>query len=384
MDFHSPRKEQYKGKKSKKGRPIIEHPSARMQYNTERNYHRSNIDRSNDQDDNDHGTNDYIRDINNPGDGSDSSNFSDGDPARRRQQQREDREKKERRKRQQVKDKCAASQQQWDKKRHSEGFSMEDAYGHASKPRRTHFDGVPVDAPINETAAQVINNEHVQSLYSDHTKKKAGRGKNHTASAFYGLGGSGSKRGRGEKHQHSPFAGDGVDDPLDVAMDRQGSNQKYKRGSHTNYTKMMGSHMDNIAQSKYGGGSMTSNRNRRKKKSKARDEVIDVDGDERIDGSGGKKRKTSQYFEKSKNSSDDSPSSSSVIQGDDDFGVEGNWDSQGSGGGNEDIMAALNASKEYVQPGSLPLRPKRDPKKDASNKQKRCKYFEVKSCHARV
>eukprot|EP00986_Skeletonema_menzelii_P017935 scaffold23023_cov257-Skeletonema_menzelii.AAC.1 len=45
-------------------------------------------------------------------------------------------------------------------------------------------------------------------------------------------------------------------------------------------------------------------------------------------------------------------------------------------------MAALNASKEYVQPGSLPLRPKRDPKKDASNKQKRCKYFEVKSCHA--
>ena len=375
MDFSRvkvPRKNQSTGKKSKKGRPIITVPSA-TRSSTERNYH--DFDLSNDREDyNDRGTNDHIRDINNPGDGSDSSNFSDGDPARRRQQQqqqREDRAKKERRKRQQTKDRCEASQKQWDNKRNAEGYSLEDMSIYASKQSIRSFDGVRTDAPTNEAAAEVINSKHVQSL-------KKGRGKNHNSSAFANLEGSGSKRGRRENQQHgrSPFAGDGVEDPLDLASERQGgSNRKSKRGSR-DVTEMMGRNMNNLAQEKYGDGSMTSIRNR-KKKSKARDEVIDVDSDERIDGSGGKKRKTSSYyFDKSSNSSD-SPSSLSVNQGDDGFYMDGDLDPQGIGGGNEEVlMGALDAAKEYVHSGSQ-LQIQRDPKKAATGKQKRRKCFEV-------
>ena len=290
-------------------------------------------------------------------------------------------------------------------------------YDHASK-QMASFDGVRIDAPINEVAARAINDESRVQSYSvsddhhlQHTKKSrrknhsasafvmlegsgskrrspfAGdgvddpldlaqgrsRGKNHNISAFASLGGSGSKRGWRENH--SPFAADDIDDPLGLAQEYQGSDRKSRRGSNTYYTQKMGSNMDTlISGSKYGYGTMTSNRNRRqKKKLRARDEVIDVDSDEGIDGSGGKKRKTSShYFEKS-----NSPSSLSVNQGDNDFHADG-WGSHGSGESEDNMMTALAAANGYVQPGSQPvsLTLTRDPKK---KKQKRCKCFVVAS-----
>eukprot|EP00985_Skeletonema_marinoi_P016788 scaffold9065_cov239-Skeletonema_marinoi.AAC.1 len=377
MDFVPPRKTKtpeiprkkgfQQGKMLKNGHTKIDRPSASMPYNTNRK--NIKIDLSNDhEDDNYHGTNKHISDINNPGEGSDSSgNFSDGDPNKKRQQQH-DRDKKEKRRRQQQKDKLVAAQQQ--------GFSLNDAYAHASKPKPTSFDGIPIDRPVNEAAEKLVQDvKHLSNdnddHHSRHTKKKTGRGRNHVDSAFAHLGGSGSKRDWREKPQLSPFAGDNiVNDPLEEAMNRQGTNRTSSRGSRFDVTKRMGSNMEKIV----GNGSMTTNR--RRKKSKARDDVIDVDSDERIEGSGGKKRKTSRHFDKSNDHSFDSPSSSSVNQGDDGFHAEGGeWESQSSGGRNDDevMMAALNGAKQYVQP-VLPVtsvRVKRDPKKNATAKRNR-------------
>lgn len=350
--FKVPRKKQRSGQKSRNGHTIIHPPTSAS---------KNNIDLSNDREgDYYHCTNDHINDMNNPGDGSsDSSNFSQGDPERRRRQQQRNKEKNESRKRQQTKDQLAASQRKWDNKR--EGYSMDGAYDHASNQSMRCFDGVQIDKPRNEEAAKVVKDV-------DHLRPKMSRGKNHSSSAFANLG-------------QSPFAGDGVYDPLELAQERQGSDRKSRRGLNTNeYTKSMGSHMDNITQAKFGDGSMTSKRNRQKKKARARKEVINVDRDEGIDGSGGKKRKTSShYFEKS-NTSPGSPSSFCVNQGDDDFHADG-WGSHGSGESEVNMMTALDAAKEYVQPGSQPvsLTVTRDPKKGAASKQKRCKCFAVSS-----
>ena len=293
MDFVPPRKTKtpeiprkkgfQQGKKLKNGHTKIDRPSASMPYNTNRK--NIKIDLSNDhEDDKYHGTNNHINDINNPGEGSDSSgNFSDGDPNKKRQQQI-DRDKKEKRRIQQQKDKLVAAQQQ--------GFSLNDAYAHASKPKPTSFDGIPIDRPVNEAAEKLVQDvKHLSSdnddHHSRHTKKKTGRGRNHVDSAFAHLGGSGSKRDWRVKPQLSPFAGDNiVNDPLEEAMNRQGTNRTSSRGSPFDVTKRMGINMEKIV----GNGSMMTNR--RRKKSKARDDVIDVDSDERIEGSGGKKRKT--------------------------------------------------------------------------------------------
>ena len=65
-------------------------------------------------------------------------------------------------------------------------------------------------------------------------------------------------------------------------------------------------------------------------------------------------------------------------QGDDGFHAEGGeWESQSSGGRNDDevMMAALDGAKQYVQP-VLPVtsvRVKRDPKKNATAKRNRRK-----------
>ena len=374
MDFSQnkriPRKKKVEvkrlAKKSRDGHTIVHVPSETADYNTDRY---NNIDLSNDDHDYDdyHGTNDHIRNINNPGDGSDSSNFSGGDPVKRRQQQ-SDKDKKIRQKRQQQKDKLAAVQREWDNKR--QVFSLEGAYEQVSEPvsePKSSFDGVRTDAPINESAAKLIddaqrsvnNDDH----YSRHTKKKFARGKSHITSSMANLGGSGGKRGRMQKQQpYSPFAETDVD-PLDAAIYQQGASRKSSRGSSSDYTKMMGQNMDKITHGKFGTGSMATNR--RKKKSKARDEeVIDVDSVERNEGSG-KKRKTSR-------DSFDSPSSLSVNQGDDGYRAEGDWDSQGSGRRNDDIMAALDGANQYANFGSL--RPQRDPKKKTyASKQRSCK-----------
>lgn len=388
MDFKEriPRKKQpqkQQPKKSRGGHTIIKVPSD-VTYNTD------NIAISNDYNYDDyHGTNKHIRDINNPGDGSDSSNFSSGDPAKRRQQQSDNKEKKIRQKRQQsqVKDELKASQQNWDNKRKIQAFSMDDAYEHTSKP--SCFDGVRIDAPINKNAEKLIddaerlvnNDDH----HSRHTKKKSSRGKSHNTSSIANLEGSGRKRGRMQKQQpYSPcFAGSNIgnDDPLDVAAYQQGTNRKLSRGSRNDFTKKMGQNMDVITQqTKFGNASMTTAR--RKKKSKARDEeVIDVDSDERNEGSG-KKRKTSPHFAKP-NDPFDSPNASSVNQGDDGFRVEGDWDSQGSGGRNDDVMAALDGANQYANFGSLKLQ--RDPKKKTyASKRRSCKCRAYLFCHARA
>ena len=97
----------------------------------------------------------------------------------------------------------------------------------------------------------------------------------------------------------------------------------------------------------YGDASMATNRSRRqKKKSKAREEGIGVDGDEGIDGSGGKKRRDSRFFEKP-NTSSGSPNSLNVNQGDVDCRVEGHLDSQGDQAKKKDeVIEMLDSSSE--------------------------------------
>lgn len=368
-------------KKSKGGHTIIEVPTETTEYNTDR-YNNTDLSNHHDYDDN-HGTNNHIRDINNPGagNGSESSNFSDGDP---RRQHQNDKNQRTGQKRQQKEDKLAASQRNWDNKR--QAFSLDDVYERVTKPGNS-FDGIRIDAPINKNAAKLINDAqrsvNNDDHYSRHTKKKFARGRNHNTSSMAKLEGSGGKRGRLQKHQpYSPFAGRdiGNDDPLDVARFQQETSRKSSRGSSAEYTKKMGQNMDKITQAKFGNASMITKR--RKKKSKARDEeVIDVDSDERNEGSE-KKRKTSSYFAKS-NDSFDSPNSSSANQGDDGYRVEGDWDSQGSGRRNDDVMAALDGANQYANFGSL--RPQRDPKKKTyASKQRSCKCRAYLFCHARA
>ena len=222
-------------KKSKKGRPIIQPPSESNR-STQRYHNNRSIDLSNDREYyNDHCTNDHINDMNNPGDGSSDSShskFSEGEPERRRRQEQHDRQKNVAHKRKQTKqDQFAASQRKWDNKR--EGYSMNGAYDHASNQSMRSFDGIRTDKPMTEKAARAIHNDRVQQL------KKPSRGKNHNASAFAMLEGSGKKRG-------SPFAGDGVEDPLDLAQEQQGSDRKSRRRQNTNFTQKMGSNMETL------------------------------------------------------------------------------------------------------------------------------------------
>jgi len=377
MDFNHtniPRKKQFqtgsnsKPRKSVNGHTIVNVPTDRSRHN---NVYLSNDDQ---EDSTYRDTNNHIKSINNPAGGSDSSSsrFSEGASSETRREQ-SDADRKVAKKRQQTKEKLAEEQRN-KRPQGQGGFSLSDAYEHASGGKTSKFfDGVRIDCPKTEKEAKIIESAKRGTSY---------RGTQHNASSFANLEGSGKKRGRGERekqHDHSPFGSthrntSNYEDPLDEARYQQKTNNRYStRGSHSSneFTKKMGNVMNNIVQGKYGTGSMNTIRRKQKSKACLDDDVIDVDA--RTEGNG-KKRKTSPHFE-SVNHSSDSPDSSSVNQGNDGFYVEG-WENQDSAGHkHNEIMAALDGANQYVQPGNFGL--KRDPGKNAAASRNRRKCGSV-------
>lgn len=297
----------------------------------------NNIDLSNDDNDvwtfNANDTNQHINEINHPGgddisDYSSSSNFSKGNNNRH---QNKYTAPNVARKRQQEEEQLIAAQQKWDMKRQQQqGFSLNGAYQQTSSYGRD-------------------NERH-------NNKKKAPRGQSHKESCFANLG-SGKKKSE-RTHDHSPFGtnkystSSNYDDPLDVAMEQQQQDmdRNPSRGSSSKrrFTPNVGKAMNTMMNR----ASMKSHRQRRKEskeEARSQDEIIDLEStrDHENEGSSGKKRKTSSYSD----SSDSPNSSSSVKQGnDDDFYVDGDFDSsQGSSGRRSDnMMAALDGANQRV------------------------------------